>query len=210
MASSTTFVIAGAGLAGAKAAEALRDKDFTGKIVLVGAEQHLPYERPPLSKDYLADKKKLDDFTVHSADWYRDNDVDLRLGRQGRVDRRRWAFTVELTDGSRGALRQAAAGYRIRRRVGRRFRVETPPVCITFAPSTMRPRCWRHLPAGAAWRSSERDGSDWRSPASARRTRRRRHRRGERGATRCSASLGREAAEIFAELCTVSTASTCG
>ena len=48
-----THVIAGAGLAGAKAAEALRAEGFEGRIVLVGDEPEAPYERPPLSKDYL-------------------------------------------------------------------------------------------------------------------------------------------------------------
>jgi 3-phenylpropionate/trans-cinnamate dioxygenase ferredoxin reductase subunit len=77
-----TFVIVGGGLAGAKAAEALRDKNFNGEIVLFGAERHLPYERPPLSKDFLAGKKGLDDFTVDPQDWYREHDVDLRLGTE--------------------------------------------------------------------------------------------------------------------------------
>jgi 3-phenylpropionate/trans-cinnamate dioxygenase ferredoxin reductase subunit len=77
-----TFVIIGGGLAGAKAAEALRDNGFDGQIVLFGAEEHLPYERPPLSKDYLADKKGLPDFTVDPEDWYREHDVDLRLGTE--------------------------------------------------------------------------------------------------------------------------------
>jgi 3-phenylpropionate/trans-cinnamate dioxygenase ferredoxin reductase subunit len=77
---SETFVIVGGGLAGAKAAEALRDKDFAGEVVLFAGEEHLPYERPPLSKEYLAGKKKLDEFTAQSAAWYRDHRVDLRLG----------------------------------------------------------------------------------------------------------------------------------
>jgi 3-phenylpropionate/trans-cinnamate dioxygenase ferredoxin reductase subunit len=76
----TTMIIVGGGLAGAKAAEVLRDKGFQGRIVLFGAEDHLPYERPPLSKDYLAGKKTLEDFTVDSEDWYRDHDVELHLG----------------------------------------------------------------------------------------------------------------------------------
>jgi 3-phenylpropionate/trans-cinnamate dioxygenase ferredoxin reductase subunit len=79
MTSSTTFVIVGGGLAGAKAVEALRDSDFDGQIILVADEKHLPYERPPLSKEYLAGKKSLAEFTVHKSDWYRDHDVDLRL-----------------------------------------------------------------------------------------------------------------------------------
>ncbi|ETW21772.1 hypothetical protein MGAST_24050, partial [Mycobacterium gastri 'Wayne'] len=80
MASSTTFVIVGGGLAGAKAAEALRDNGFNGTIMLFADEEQLPYERPPLSKEFLAGKKSLDEFTVQNSDWYRDHDVDLRLG----------------------------------------------------------------------------------------------------------------------------------
>ncbi|MDH6194296.1 3-phenylpropionate/trans-cinnamate dioxygenase ferredoxin reductase subunit [Mycobacterium frederiksbergense] len=82
MTTSSTFAIIGGGLAGAKAAEALRDNDFDGHVVLFGAEEHLPYERPPLSKDYLAGAKTLDDFTVDPASWYRDHNVDLRLGTE--------------------------------------------------------------------------------------------------------------------------------
>lgn len=80
MASSITFAIIGGGLAGAKAAEALRDSGFDGQITLFADEEHLPYERPPLSKEYLAGKKALSDFTVQNSDWYRDHNVDLRLG----------------------------------------------------------------------------------------------------------------------------------
>jgi 3-phenylpropionate/trans-cinnamate dioxygenase ferredoxin reductase component len=80
MTATSTFVIIGGGLAAAKAAEALRANDFDGHIVLVAEENHLPYERPPLSKEYLAGKKSLDDFTVHDAAWYQDSNIDLRLG----------------------------------------------------------------------------------------------------------------------------------
>jgi 3-phenylpropionate/trans-cinnamate dioxygenase ferredoxin reductase subunit len=97
MASSTTFVIVGGGLAGAKAVEALRDNDFDGNIILYAAESYLPYERPPLSKEYLAGKKSLTDFTVHNSDWYLDHNVDLRLGSPvSRVDT--GAHTVGLRD----------------------------------------------------------------------------------------------------------------
>jgi 3-phenylpropionate/trans-cinnamate dioxygenase ferredoxin reductase component len=82
MANSKTFVIVGGGLGGAKAAEALREKGFDGKIVLLADEEHLPYERPPLSKEFLAGKKSLGDFTVHESDWYRDNNIDLRVGTE--------------------------------------------------------------------------------------------------------------------------------
>ncbi|MYR07349.1 FAD-dependent oxidoreductase [Gordonia sp. SID5947] len=76
----TTIVIVGGGLAGAKAAEALRAQDFDGDVILFGAEERLPYERPPLSKEFLAGRKFLDDFTVHDGDWYRDNRIDFRPG----------------------------------------------------------------------------------------------------------------------------------
>jgi 3-phenylpropionate/trans-cinnamate dioxygenase ferredoxin reductase subunit len=97
MSQSTTFVIVGGGLAGAKAAEALRDNDFDGQVVLFADEEHLPYERPPLSKEFLIGKKSLTDFTVHDSGWYRDQDIDLRLGaRVSSVDPS--AHTVELAD----------------------------------------------------------------------------------------------------------------
>ncbi|KZS60893.1 NAD(P)/FAD-dependent oxidoreductase [Mycobacterium ostraviense] len=97
MASSTTFVIVGGGLAGAKAAEALRYNGFDGTITLFADEEQLPYERPPLSKEFLAGKKSLDEFTVQNSDWYRDHDVDLRLGaRVSSLDPA--AHTVGLPD----------------------------------------------------------------------------------------------------------------
>lgn len=74
------IVIVGGGLAGAKTAEALRAQAFTGQLTLLAAETHLPYERPPLSKGYLAGQASFDDATVHPSTWYRDNDIDLRLG----------------------------------------------------------------------------------------------------------------------------------
>src|SRR3712207_2103616 len=74
------FVIVGAGLAGAKAAETLRDEGFDGPVVIVGDEPEPPYERPPLSKDYLLGKADRDTSRVHPADWYAAHDVDLRTG----------------------------------------------------------------------------------------------------------------------------------
>src|SRR5215212_2936252 len=99
MTTSSTFAIVGGGLAGAKAAEALRDKDFDGHIVLFAAEERLPYERPPLSKEYLAGKKSLDEFTVKPSAWYRDHHVELQLGTEvSAIDPA--AHTVTLPDGS--------------------------------------------------------------------------------------------------------------
>jgi 3-phenylpropionate/trans-cinnamate dioxygenase ferredoxin reductase subunit len=101
MSNSSTFVIVivGGGLAGAKAAEALRDNDFDGHIVLFAEEDRLPYERPPLSKEFLAGKKSFDDLTVHKSAWYRDHHVDLRLETTvSSIDRA--GHTVTLPDGS--------------------------------------------------------------------------------------------------------------
>jgi 3-phenylpropionate/trans-cinnamate dioxygenase ferredoxin reductase component len=99
MTGTSTFVIVGGGLAAAKAAEELRANDFDGHIVLIADERHLPYERPPLSKEYLAGKKSLDDFTVHDAAWYRDSNIDLRLGTAvAAIDRS--AHHVVLADDS--------------------------------------------------------------------------------------------------------------
>ena len=75
-----TYVIVGASLAGAKAAETLRAEGFDGRVVLLGEETERPYERPPLSKEYLQGKAEKSKIYVHDADWYAGNDVDLRLG----------------------------------------------------------------------------------------------------------------------------------
>jgi NADPH-dependent 2,4-dienoyl-CoA reductase/sulfur reductase-like enzyme len=73
------YVIVGASLAGAKAAETLREEGFGGAVVLIGAEDLRPYERPPLSKGYLLGKDDADSVFVHEAGWYAEHDVDLRL-----------------------------------------------------------------------------------------------------------------------------------
>jgi 3-phenylpropionate/trans-cinnamate dioxygenase ferredoxin reductase subunit len=75
-----TVAVVGAGLAGAKAVEALRAEGFGGRIVLFGEETHLPYERPPLSKGYLQGNDERGSVFVHSEEWYAEHDVDLRLG----------------------------------------------------------------------------------------------------------------------------------
>src|SRR5437016_12972996 len=80
MSGSSAYVIAGAGLAGAKAAETLRGEGFDGPVVLIGDEAERPYERPPLSKDYLLGKAERDTIYVHPESWYAGNGVELRLG----------------------------------------------------------------------------------------------------------------------------------
>ncbi|HWK28527.1 MAG TPA: FAD-dependent oxidoreductase [Solirubrobacter sp.] len=81
-----TFVIVGAGLAGAKAAETLREEGFDGRIVLLGAETERPYERPPLSKDYLRGETEGKPY-VHDESFYADTQIELRTStRVERID----------------------------------------------------------------------------------------------------------------------------
>jgi 3-phenylpropionate/trans-cinnamate dioxygenase ferredoxin reductase subunit len=78
MASGSTFVIVGASLAGAKAAETLRSEGFDGRVVLVGAEPERPYERPALSKDFLQGKSGLEKLFVHDDGFYAEHAIELR------------------------------------------------------------------------------------------------------------------------------------
>lgn len=93
-----TFVIVGAGLAGAKATETLRAEGFAGRVLLVGAEAERPYERPPLSKDYLAGTVDRESIYVHEPGWYDGHGIELRPGiRAQRLDP--GAHRVELDTG---------------------------------------------------------------------------------------------------------------
>jgi 3-phenylpropionate/trans-cinnamate dioxygenase ferredoxin reductase subunit len=74
-----TFVIAGAGLAGAKAAETLRAEGFDGRLLLLGEEAERPYDRPPLSKAYLRGETDRDGLYLHDEGFYAANDIELRL-----------------------------------------------------------------------------------------------------------------------------------
>ncbi|MFL5838617.1 MAG: NAD(P)/FAD-dependent oxidoreductase [Solirubrobacteraceae bacterium] len=81
-----TFVIVGASLAGAKAAETLREEGFDGRVVLIGEEPERPYERPPLSKDYLRGEADAKPY-VHDESFYAENEIELRIStRIERID----------------------------------------------------------------------------------------------------------------------------
>jgi 3-phenylpropionate/trans-cinnamate dioxygenase ferredoxin reductase component len=75
-----TFVIVGASLAGATAAATLRGEGFDGRIALIGAEPLAPYERPPLSKEYLRGEQPLEDAFVRPPEWYAEQEIDARFG----------------------------------------------------------------------------------------------------------------------------------
>jgi 3-phenylpropionate/trans-cinnamate dioxygenase ferredoxin reductase component len=80
-----TFVIVGASLAGAKAAETLRDEGFTGRIVLVGEEAERPYDRPPLSKGYLRGEEQRAKVYLHPEGFYAEHEIELRTSTRVRA-----------------------------------------------------------------------------------------------------------------------------
>ena len=95
-----SLVIVGAGLAGAKAAQTLREDGFDGEVLLLGEEPERPYERPPLSKGLLLGTAAQDTVFVHEVGWYEEHDVDLRTGvAVHSIDRA--TRQVELSDGQR-------------------------------------------------------------------------------------------------------------
>jgi 3-phenylpropionate/trans-cinnamate dioxygenase ferredoxin reductase subunit len=80
MESTSTLLIIGGGLAGAKAAEGAREAGFEGRIVLAGEEARNPYERPPLSKDILRAEKESDSSQVHESGYYAEHSIELLTG----------------------------------------------------------------------------------------------------------------------------------
>ena len=100
--SKRTFVIVGASLAGAKAAEELRSQGFDGGVVLIGDEDELPYERPPLTKDYLRGEVPREKARVHEDGFYARHDIELLAAR--RVTAIEPAEHRVLVDGSPGPV----------------------------------------------------------------------------------------------------------
>lgn len=91
-----TFVIVGANLAGGRAAQALRKEGFDGRLILIGAEPDPPYERPPLSKEYLRGESPKEKLFIVPPAFYDDNDIELRLGVEAkRVDAQERAVVLE-------------------------------------------------------------------------------------------------------------------
>jgi 3-phenylpropionate/trans-cinnamate dioxygenase ferredoxin reductase component len=96
----STFVIVGASLAGAKAAETLRQEGFEGRVVLVGEEATRPYERPPLSKNYLRGEADRSTVHVHDESFYEKQSIELRTGTRA-VGLDTAAAEVVVVDGGR-------------------------------------------------------------------------------------------------------------
>jgi 3-phenylpropionate/trans-cinnamate dioxygenase ferredoxin reductase component len=108
-----TFVIVGANLAGGRAAFALRAEGFAGRIILIGAEPDLPYERPPLSKEYLRGDVAKEKLYIAGPEIYEERHIDLLLGtRATRLDPQE--HLVKLEAGARieyDKLLLATGGY---------------------------------------------------------------------------------------------------
>ena len=106
------IVIVGAGHGGAQAAIALRQNKFEGSILMIGRDSEPPYERPPLSKEYLARDKEFERIYIRPPQFWADKGVDLRLGATvTAVDPA--AHTLTLADGGTveyGKLIWAAGG----------------------------------------------------------------------------------------------------
>lgn len=130
----TRFVLVGGGVATAATATGLREAGFDGEIVLVAGEPHLPYERPPLSKEYLAGTYHLADFQANEESWYADNDVEVLLGTRATgldlAGRR-----VSLSDGSSLSYDALVLGTGMRARTLPGFGGERVHVLRTIAHS---------------------------------------------------------------------------
>lgn len=95
--SNNGIVIVGGGLAAARTAEQLRRSGYTGPVTIVSDEVHLPYDRPPLSKEVL--RKEVDDVVLKPREFYDENDITLRLGAAAAaLDTA--AQTLTLSDGT--------------------------------------------------------------------------------------------------------------
>jgi 3-phenylpropionate/trans-cinnamate dioxygenase ferredoxin reductase subunit len=108
------IVIVGGGLAAGTAVTELRELGYDGDVVLLAAEPHVPYERPPLSKGFLVGEKSAESTYVHPAEWYAEQQVDLRTGVAAlRIDPE--AHTVATSEGTIGWSRLLlATGARAR------------------------------------------------------------------------------------------------
>ncbi len=110
-----TVVVVGASLAGGTAAATLRDEGFDGRIVLIGEEPELPYQRPPLSKTYLRGESARDTLLVRPDDWWTEHEVETRTGtRVQALDPA--ARTATLADGEAIAFDRCLLATGVRNR----------------------------------------------------------------------------------------------
>src|ERR1700733_1174237 len=90
------YLLVGGGLAGSSAAEAIRQIDPAGSLLLVGQEINRPYNRPPLSKEYLRREKSREELFTQPAEWFAANHANLRSGqRVSHLDCARYCATLD-------------------------------------------------------------------------------------------------------------------
>ena len=124
--SSDTIVIVGAGHGGVQLAASLREEGYGGKLILLGDEKDLPYQRPPLSKAYLKRATPEDGVLLRGPDFYAQNNIELLLGeRVTEIDRAATQAASEIRQGARLYEARAgdgrrAASFADRRRASRR------------------------------------------------------------------------------------------
>jgi len=111
-----TYIIVGANLCGGRAAETLRQEGFDGRVVLIGAEPERPYERPPLSKEFLRHETERERVFLRPPEFYAEQEIELRLGvRASAVDLRERAVVLETGERLRFDRLLIATGGRVRR-----------------------------------------------------------------------------------------------
>ena len=155
----STFVIVGAGLAGAKAAETLRSQGFDGRIVLIGDETARPYERPPLSKDYLRGEKGFEAAAVHEEGYCDAHGIELFTSTLAEsIDPK--TSEVVLSTGKR--LSNGCCSPPGRHPGGWRSRERNWWACTTSGGWRTPTGCGRRCAASPGSSSSGRAGSDWR------------------------------------------------
>jgi 3-phenylpropionate/trans-cinnamate dioxygenase ferredoxin reductase subunit len=143
------IVIAGGGQAAVQGVDTLRRKGFAGKLTLVGDEPWLPYQRPPLSKKYLAGALERERLIIRPAQFFAEHQVQAQLGRRVSEIRRR-EQRVRLDDDSVLAYDALllATGSRPRRLAAP---APSSPVCISCVPLPMRTASAPSAPREGAW-----------------------------------------------------------
>src|SRR5436190_19842019 len=152
-----TSTIVGASLAGAKAAETLRAEGFDGRVVVVGAENERPYERPPLSKEYLRGEAGREKVYVHAADFYAEREIELRLGRVvvSLTSRRtRWCSRMGSACATTACCSPPAPSH-----TGSRSKARISTGCSTCAASRTQTSCGSGWTPAVPWWSSGAGGS---------------------------------------------------
>ncbi|HEX3196954.1 MAG TPA: FAD-dependent oxidoreductase [Propionibacteriaceae bacterium] len=149
---SVDVLIVGGGPGGLAVARGYREAGGRGTVLLVSADEHPPYARPPLTKDYLRGESEADDMPLADEDWYRDNAVELRLGTLvTRIDAAQ--HQAELSDGStvRYGRLALATGHHLARCL---FLARTCPGSCTYGIGTAVRRCAVSRRPAAGWWSS--------------------------------------------------------